>query len=127
MSHGPITDFLNPAVTDPGATMGRTGPDDEIYAGRVTLLWTPSDEFDANFKLMVNSQERNAGNASSEPFCINGQTQPVLLGTTPLPGADCEKEPGQVPWRRCARICRELPLCATAACRISTPSSRLRR
>ena len=89
---GPITDFRNPAVTDPGATMGRTGPDDEIYAGRVTLLWTPSDEFDANFKLMVNSQERNAGNASSEPFCINGQTQPVLLGTTPLPGADCKKD-----------------------------------
>ena len=55
------------------------------------MLWTPTEDFDANFKVMVNSQERNAGNASSEPFCINGQTQPVLLGTVPLPGADCEK------------------------------------
>lgn len=87
----PVRDFVNPAVTNPGATMGRTGPDDQIYAGRVTLLWTPSDDFDANFKLLMNSQERNAGNASSEPFCINGQTQPVLLGTIALPGADCEK------------------------------------
>ena len=87
----PVRDIINPAVTDPGATMGRTGPDDQIYAGRVTLLWTPSDTFDANFKLMMNSQERNAGNASSEPFCINGQTQPVLSGSVPLPGADCER------------------------------------
>lgn len=87
----PVRDIVNPAVTDPGATMGRRGPDDQIYAGRLTLLWTPTDDFDANFKLMVNSQERNAGNASSEPFCINGMTQPVLLGRVPLPGADCEK------------------------------------
>jgi outer membrane receptor protein involved in Fe transport len=87
----PVRDIVNPAVTDPGATTGRTGPDDQIYAGRVTLLWTPTDDFDANLKLMMNSQERNAGNASSEPFCINGQSQPVLLGTVPLPGADCAK------------------------------------
>jgi iron complex outermembrane receptor protein len=87
----PVRDIVNPAVTDPGATTGRTGPDDQIYAGRVTLLWTPTEDFDANLKVMMNSQERNAGNASSEPFCINGQSQPVLLGTVPLPGADCAK------------------------------------
>ncbi|WP_161829877.1 TonB-dependent receptor [Steroidobacter agaridevorans] len=88
----PVTDIVNPTVTDPGATMGRTGPDDEIYAARLTLQWQPSDDFDANFKLMMNSQERNAGNASSEPFCINGQTTPVILGTRPIPGADCRKD-----------------------------------
>ncbi|HEY5755209.1 MAG TPA: TonB-dependent receptor [Steroidobacter sp.] len=88
----PVTDIVNPAVTDPGATMGRTGPDDEIYAARLTLQWQPSDDFDANFKLMMNSQERNAGNASSEPFCINGQTTPVILGTRPIPGGDCRKD-----------------------------------
>ncbi len=87
----PIQDYANPAVTDPGATMGTEGPDDKIYAGRITLLWTPTDDFDANLKVTMNKQERNAGNASTEPFCVNGQTQPVLLGTTPLPGADCEK------------------------------------
>lgn len=87
----PVQDIVNPAVTDPGATMGREGPDDEIYAGRLTLLWEPTEDFAANLKVTVNSQNRNAGNASSEPFCINGQTQPVLLGTVPLPNADCAK------------------------------------
>ncbi len=87
----PVRDFVNPAVTDPGATMGDTGPDEEIYAGRLTLLWEPTEDFDANLKVTVNSQDRNAGNASSEPFCIGGQTQPVLLGTIPLPNADCAK------------------------------------
>ena len=87
----PIADFRTPSVIDPGASTGTTGPDEEIYAGRATLLWTPSESFDANLKVTGNSQERNAGNASSEPFCINGQTQPVLLGTVPLPGADCKK------------------------------------
>ncbi len=87
----PVRDFINPTVTDPGATMGREGPDDQIYSGRVTLLWTPTDSFDANLKFTLNSQERNAGNASSEPFCINGQTQPTLVGGVPLPGADCSR------------------------------------
>ena len=88
----PVQDIVNPAVTDPGATMGRSGPDDEIYAARLTLQWQPTDDFDANFKLLMNSQERNAGNASSEPFCINGQTTPVILGTRPIPGGDCRKD-----------------------------------
>ena len=87
----PVSDIVNPAVTDPGATMGRSGPDDKIRAGRITLLWTPSEDFDANLKVQLNSQERNAGNASSEPFCINGQTTPVIRATTPIPGGDCAK------------------------------------
>ncbi|CAN7633881.1 TonB-dependent receptor [Phenylobacterium sp. LjRoot225] len=88
----PIQDFLNPAVTDPGATMGERGPAGHDYSGRLTLLWTPTADFDAKFKLMMNSQTRNAGNAMTEPFCINGQTQPVLAGVVPLPGADCKKD-----------------------------------
>jgi iron complex outermembrane receptor protein len=87
----PVRDILNPAVTDPGATMGDRGPKSDDYAGRLTLLWTPTKDFDARFKLLVNSQKRNAGNANTEPFCINGQTQPVLLGTVPIPGGDCKK------------------------------------
>lgn len=87
----PVRDFVNPTITNPGATMGRHGPDDQIYSGRVTLLWTPTDDFDANLKVMMNSQERNAGNASSEPFCINGQARPVLAGTIPLLDSDCAK------------------------------------
>lgn len=88
---GPIRDIVNPAVTDPGATMGDRGPESHDYAGRLTFVWTPTHDFDAKFKLLLNSQKRNAGNANTEPFCINGQTQPVLLGAVPLPGADCEK------------------------------------
>jgi outer membrane receptor protein involved in Fe transport len=88
----PQRDIVNTSVTDPGATMGREGPDDEIYSGRVTLMWTPNDDFDATLKVMLNSQERNAGNASSEPFCVNGRTNPVILGAVPLPGADCKKD-----------------------------------
>ena len=59
---------------------------------------------------MVNSQERNAGNASSEPFCINGQTQPVLLGTIPLPGADCAKNQVKSHGAVAPVVCRELPV-----------------
>lgn len=87
----PTTDLVNPNFTAPGAVMGRTGPDDEIQAGRLTLLWEPREDFDANFKVMVNSQERNAGNSSSEPFCIGDTKEPVLLGTVPIPGGDCRK------------------------------------
>lgn len=88
---GPIPDFANPSVIDPGATMGDRGPRSNDYAARLTLLWTPTANFDARFKLAVNSQDRNAGNATTEPFCIGATTQPVLLGRVPLPGADCEK------------------------------------
>lgn len=87
----PVQDFIDPSVTNPGATMGSKGPDDEIRSARMTLLWEPLDDFDANLKLMWNQQERNAGNASSEPFCVGDTSTPVLLGTMPIPGADCRK------------------------------------
>ena len=38
----PVRDFINPAITDPGATMGNWGPNERRYAGRLTLLWTLS-------------------------------------------------------------------------------------
>lgn len=87
----PVQDFVDPSVTNPGATMGRKGPDDEIRSARLTLLWEPTDDFDANLKIMWNRQERNAGNASSEPFCIGDTTTSVLLGSIPIPGGDCSK------------------------------------
>ncbi len=87
----PTPDLADPTLTAPGAAMGRTGPDDEIRAGRLTLRWQPLDDFDAMLKLMTNSQERNAGNASSEPFCVRPTTEPVLRGTIPIPNGDCRK------------------------------------
>lgn len=86
----PVQDFINPSVTNPGATMGSKGPDDEIRSARLSLLWEPLDDFDANLKVMWNQQERNAGNASSEPFCVGDTTTPVL-GAIPIPGGDCRK------------------------------------
>jgi iron complex outermembrane receptor protein len=87
----PITDFINPTITDPGATGGDFGPRERRYAGRVTLLWTPTDDFDATLKVNENAQWTNAGNATSEPFCTNGTNQALLLGFLPLPGTDCDK------------------------------------
>lgn len=87
----PVQDFVNPSVTNPGATMGSKGPDDELRSARLSLLWEPTDDFDANLKVMWNQQERNAGNASSEPFCVGDTTTPVLLGVMPIPGADCKQ------------------------------------
>jgi iron complex outermembrane receptor protein len=87
----PVTDFINPSVTDPGATNGGSLPMERRYAGRLTLIWTPSDSFDASFKLTLNHQHDNAGNATSEPFCTAPTTVPTLLAGLPLPGADCQK------------------------------------
>jgi len=88
----PLADFLTPTFTNPGATGGDHRPDESRYAMRLTLAWSPTETFDALFKLTSNSQQTNAGNATSEPFCISPTTSPVLLGTRPLPGADCNKD-----------------------------------
>lgn len=88
---GPVQDFVNPSVTDPGAIQGNTSPAGHDYAARLTLQWTPTNDFDAKFKLLMDSKRNNGADGSSEPFCINGQTQPVLVGVLPLPGADCAK------------------------------------
>lgn len=87
----PTTDVVNPAVTVPGAVHGRELPNEDLFGARLTLLWTPTEDFEANLKVAINDQERNAGNASSEPFCIGGKTQPVIRGTVPIPGGDCAK------------------------------------
>jgi outer membrane receptor protein involved in Fe transport len=85
----PIPYPLDPGVITPGATQGKWGPGGHDYAGRLTLVWTPTETFDAKFKLALDTQTRN-GN-TTEPFCIGGQTQPYILGTIPLPGEDCQK------------------------------------
>lgn len=95
----PTPDFIHPGVVDPGATMGNFGPEEERYAARVTLLWTPTDDFNAKLKFTKNVQNTNGGNITSEPFCTN-TPQPYLLGTlsptnpvsgVPLTQSDCQK------------------------------------
>jgi iron complex outermembrane recepter protein len=91
----PLPDFINPTFTDPGATMGNDLGAESRYAARLTLMWTPTADFDATFKLTKNSYRTNGGNTNSEPFCFGGTTVPTLLaaspGGLPLPGADCQK------------------------------------
>ncbi len=86
----PIADPFNPGVIAPGANNGSTLPRSHNYAGRLTLLWAPSDSFDARFKLTLDQQRLNSPTSNSEPFCT-GDTVPTELGI-PVPGADCAKD-----------------------------------
>ena len=90
-----VPDLFAPAALRPlnttGAVPKRMPATDEIV-GRATLQWDPTDTFTANLKFTVNSVTTNTGNGNTEPFCT-GATKaanaPVLLGSVPLPGADC--------------------------------------
>lgn len=83
----PIADPFDPSVTEPGHN--GWGPQGGTYAGRITLDWTPTGDFDAKLKVSYDKQRLNAGNSNSEPFCTNGVTVPTILGV-PAP-ADCSK------------------------------------
>jgi iron complex outermembrane receptor protein len=87
----PVADPLVPGVMDPGANWGLSAPQQNVYAGRVTLLWTPTDNFEARAKVEVSENQQNAGGATSEPFCIAPTTHPVILGAIPIPNGDCAK------------------------------------
>jgi outer membrane receptor protein involved in Fe transport len=75
---------LDPTVTQPGATHHKNGED--TYAGRIGMLWTPSDDFEAKLKLEVNSQRRDSSNQNLEGFCINGTTAPTFSSIYPSAG-----------------------------------------
>ena len=84
-----VPDPFHPGVTDPGAIAGGHQPGGNETAGRLTLLWTPTDNFDAKFKLTLDQQSQNGGNAYGEPFCI-GNVTPTVLGA-PVPQINCQK------------------------------------
>jgi outer membrane receptor protein involved in Fe transport len=86
-----VQDFINPSITDPGAAGRPHSPAGEDYAGRVSLLWTPTSDFSAKLKVSLDAQDRDSGNGNSEPFCTGGQTTPLLLASIPIPNGDCEK------------------------------------
>ncbi len=86
-----IPDIFGAAENTAGAVPKRLPATDEL-AGRLSLLWEPSDDFTASFKFTVNSIETNSGNGNTEPYCIGdtlAANAPVLLGFLALPGADC--------------------------------------
>jgi len=86
----PVADPLDPSVIFPGATQGATEPQSRDYAGRLTLLWAPADDFDAKLKLTLDHQWLNDIAAYSEEYCTGNATVPVELGF-PEVGADCSK------------------------------------
>ena len=86
----PIANPTHPASPLPGA-WDEEMPKGYDLATRLTLLWNPSDDFDAKFKLMLDKQRLNSNGAYVEGFCISPTTVPVELGV-PMPGADCKKD-----------------------------------
>jgi outer membrane receptor protein involved in Fe transport len=88
----PITDPLDPAATEPGARSQSTAPFGHDIAGRLTLLWTPGDDFEAKFKLTVDEKTYNGQLSNAEPFCFGGETVPVELGFLKGPTVNCSKD-----------------------------------
>lgn len=87
----PVQDFIHPSVTIPGRDTARA-PRGHNLAGRLTLQWNPTSDFEAKLKVLLNEKTTNGSSATSEPFCINGVTQPVIAGVVPLPYSDCKKD-----------------------------------
>jgi outer membrane receptor protein involved in Fe transport len=84
----PIANPFQPSGPYRGAVQGDTQPMGHDLTGRLTLLWEPTDDFDAKFKLTMGSERQNTTSGASETYCINGQTVPVILGV-PQPHGDC--------------------------------------
>jgi iron complex outermembrane receptor protein len=87
----PVCAFTYPGAYEPGAGVQASSPKGHDIAGRLTLLWTPWQDFDAKFKLNWDEQTGNGQNANSETFCTGGHTQATELGFFPLPATNCIK------------------------------------
>ncbi len=86
-----LNDIFGASEFTGGANPERMPASDE-FAGRLTLLWEPTEDFTARLKFMFNSVEANSGNGNTEPYCIGdtlAANAPVLVGSVPLPNADC--------------------------------------
>jgi iron complex outermembrane recepter protein len=79
-----------PGILATGANNGRRQPAGQNYAGRLTLRWEPSSDFDATFKFLASHENINTSTGYAESFCTGGQTVPTALGA-PLPSGDCSK------------------------------------
>lgn len=87
----PVADPTIAGVTVPGANNGRRQPEGRDIAARLTLTWRPTDTLDVELKALVADQRNNSSTGYAETFCTGGRTQPTLLGSIPLPFADCKK------------------------------------
>jgi outer membrane receptor protein involved in Fe transport len=86
----PTADPIHPGVMLPGDTFGATQPAGHDYAGRLTLIWTPTSTFDAKLKITPGQSTANTGSGYSEGFCV-GANNPMFLSAIPETQSDCEK------------------------------------
>lgn len=78
----------DPAITLPGALQGDQ-PGMEELLGRLTLLYEPSDSFDATLKVTAGDLKRNTDNNAAQAICGAGVTVPTASGVAD-PSGDCE-------------------------------------
>lgn len=74
----PQPDPLVPGVTMPGGN--GTTPAGLTYTARLTMIWTPLENFDAMFKLTFDHQQINSAEGMGQSWCEHGVTVPTTLG-----------------------------------------------
>jgi outer membrane receptor protein involved in Fe transport len=80
---------FQPFAPLPGAANGQDlSPRSRDISGRLTLIWEPTDDFDAKFKLTMNNEKENGNSGFADNFCTNGLVHPNELGVPSL-NADC--------------------------------------
>lgn len=83
----PIASPYDPAVIM--SADDRTGPSLDEAIARITLVYEPSDDFEAVLKLAGNKTKRNTSSNAAQAVCANRQAIPITLGL-PDPTGDCE-------------------------------------
>src|SRR5690606_36275855 len=77
---------------DPSVTMSaedRMGPNLDEAIARITLVYEPSQNFEAVFKIAANRTERNTSSNAAQAVCADSDAIPVTLGL-PDPFGDCK-------------------------------------
>jgi outer membrane receptor protein involved in Fe transport len=67
-------------------------PDGHDLAGRLTVKWSPTSDFDATLKVTADHQRLNDGATNSESFCAPGKTQLIEALGPANPFGDCRKD-----------------------------------
>ena len=83
----PMFDGVTPGFALPGAH-NDSSPRSRDFAGRLTLVWEPSDDFDAKLKVLGGWSRSDGALTSAEVLCEPGQTLPLTNGV-PDAGSDC--------------------------------------
>lgn len=83
----PVVSPYDPAITLPGSS--EPSPNTEEVMGRLTLVYEPSEAFDATLKIAINSTDKNTDTNGAQVVCARGITAPTSFGV-PDPTGDCK-------------------------------------